>query len=159
MVSITSYHIRLFCSLIPLATAYSRFATHTVGRCVPQRKLCIQTSWFVWPLIPRGCFGWYWPQRSPYPLYKYLTCYRRICYFPVLPSSYSCRTSFVCFMLIKSRSARRGGEGGNEYYLAHVRLSKRNGALTYRCKWIRMFLASLTLHKRSTEICKNRTNF
>lgn len=158
MVSVTSYHIHLFCPLRPIATAYSRFATHTLGRCVLQCKLCIQTPWFVWPLIPRGCFGWYWPQRCPYPLYKYLTCYRRICYFSVLPSSYSCRPSFVCFMLIKSRSVFGGG-GDNEYHLAHVRLSKRNGALTYRCKWIRMFLACLKSYKRSREICKNTTNF
>jgi hypothetical protein len=38
-----------------------------------------------------------------------LTCYRHICYFSVRPSSYSCRAPFVCFMLIKSRSVRRGG--------------------------------------------------
>jgi hypothetical protein len=126
---------------------FKSFTTHILGTCVTQCEFCIETSCFLRADIPWGCLGRYWPQRSSYPLHKYLTCSPSCTCF-LLPSSYSCSTSFTCSVPAEQECAYQS----NKYHLAHVRLNKRNGAPTNWCKWIWMALACLTLYKGKAEL-------
>jgi hypothetical protein len=121
-------HTRQMCNRVP--------ALHT-DILVSANRYSLGLFWQVlattYPLSAVQIFDSFSFSLSPYFLFR---------------SSFSCRVLFPCFTLIGQESAYHS----NKYYLARVGLSKRNGALANRWKWIRMDLTFLILYKERAEL-------